>query len=358
MVWGLLAGVMMLTSVVAQGPPDLGSVTKPVDQLAGQVLPPALNTLYNATGQNLTREDVRISVNLNFTKGDVNVGGLLVGSGKAEIGAKIHARVELRVISSERIRALLFGENAYNVSSENSSAFSELYIPAEAFRASLTAETAAAFQKAEEAALHDYLAKAVPELDILSLEFAWHNVTPFLAVTDLSLTEPPIVVELDLVLQYIRVESIPSLVNGYFASKADPSHDAKKAEIDRLKRDNGDALRARDFFAAAAYTQLMNLSMQPGWTLDLRMHLPQGYSFTYFNDAVEKHGTRGAELKVDALTSDAAVQKVFLASITQKKAVAFALFVALWVVGWVAAIPGRFLYVRYRVPRLVGPGKP
>ena len=111
-------------------------------------------------------------------------------------------------------------------------------------------------------------------------------------------------------------------------------------------------LRSRDFFAAAAYTQLLNLSMQPGWSLDLRMHLPRGYSFTYFNDEVEREGSRGAVLHVDALEASEDVHKVFLASITHRKMVAFALLAALWGVGLVAAFPLRFLYGRYRLPRM------
>ena len=108
----------------------------------------------------------------------------------------------------------------------------------------------------------------------------------------------------------------------------------------------------RDFFAAAAYTQLLNLSMQPGWSLDITLALPQGYSFTYFNDQVERVSDRKASLHVDASSSDEEVGKVFLAAITHRRLVALVLFGALWVVGLLAAFPVRFVYGRQRVLRL------
>lgn len=351
----LAAALLVATVVPALGQaPDLGPVAGPVNDLLGQVVPPLLNTTYATLGQNITREDVRMTLDLNFSKGDVNFFGLLLGSGKAEVQAKIHARLEMRVISSDRIRAAIEGENAYNVSAENATFLSEVFLPAEVFRATLTAEAIAAFQSDQESALADYLGNTVPELDILGLEFGWSNVHPQQALTDLSLTEPPIVVELDLVVQYIRVESIRSLLQAYFDTQQnpDPEKESRKEYVERIKDENGTPLRSRDFFAAAAYTQLLNLSMQPGWSLDIALHLPKGYSFTYFNDEVERDGERGAKLHVDALTASEEVHKVFLASITHRKMVAFALLVALWAVGLMAAFPLRFLYGRYRLPRM------
>lgn len=343
----LLAVTCFLGATAAQGP-NLGPLTGPLDPILGQVVPPALAALYNATGQNITREDVRITLDMNFTKGDLRVGGLLIGAGTAEIQAHIQGRLEMRVISSERVRAAIEGDNAYNMSAENATFLSEVFLPAEAFRATATAEVIAAFQKDQEASLHDYLANAMPEMDILKLEFAWSNIHPQQAATDLSLTEPPIVLELDLILQYVRIESIPSLIDAYFDRDQEKA-DAKKARVDQIKEDNSDPVRSRDFFAAAAYTQLLNLSMQPGWTLDVAMHLPRGYSFTYFNEKVERQSDRDASFRVDGSDSDTELKEVYLASITHRQFVAAALFACMWAVGIVAALPVRFVYGRKRV---------
>ncbi len=347
--------VFLLPWSAAQAPfpPDLGAAGQVANDVAGAVVPPALAAVYNATGQNLTREDIRITVDVNFTKGDVNLFGFLVGSGRAEVQARIHARLEMRVLSADRIRALIEGENGFNVSAENATFLTEVYLPADLFRASLTTEVAAAFQKSEEAALADYLTRTVPEMDVLALELAWENIHPFEIFTDTDLAEPPIVVELDLVVQYIRIESVRSLLSGYLESKrSETAEDRGKDEyVERLKAENGDPLRSRDFFAAAAYTQLLNLSMQPGWSLDLDLRVPQGYSFTYTNSEVEKEDERHIALHVDALDADAEKQEVFLASITHKRAVALTLFGALWAVGLVVAFPFRFLYIRRRLER-------
>lgn len=358
-----LAGLALLAFLVgplagAQAPPDLGPYLEPVDEALGQVVPPALNATYGALGQNITREDVRMTLDVNLTKGDVNLLGLTLGAGKAEIQAAVHGRLEMRVISSDRVRAAVQGENAYNVSAENATFLSQAYLPAETFRASLAAEAIAAFQRAEEDALAVYLRETLPEMDVLALDFTWSNVSPTQSFGDASLTEPPIVVELDLVVQYLRVESVRSLLEGYLQGKHDHAKQSKKAYIENLKEDNGQPLRERDFFAAAAYTQLLNLSMQPGWSLDVDMSLPEGYSFTYFNEEVESPDERHASLHVDALAADGEVDKVFLASVTHRKMVAFALLLSLWVTGLVVALPLRFLYARYRLTRLpAAPGK-
>ncbi|MFA5944966.1 MAG: hypothetical protein WC876_10940, partial [Candidatus Thermoplasmatota archaeon] len=158
--------------------------------------------------------------------------------------------------------------------------------------------------------------------------------------------------------QYLRIESIPSLLEAYLDSKADHSDDSRKEYIKRMKNENGTPLVERDFFGAAAYTQLLNLSMQPGWSLDIMLHLPRGYSFTYFNEEVESDGERSATLRIgadDEMQPSAlgeGDQKVFLASVTHRKMVAFALLVALWAGGLVVAFPVRFLYGRYRLPRM------
>ncbi|MEA3137101.1 MAG: hypothetical protein QOJ26_1136 [Thermoplasmata archaeon] len=355
----LLGVAVLVLSAVSQAQvPDLGPVVKPVDQALGQVVPPVLNATYTALGQNITREDVRMWLWVNLTKGDVNFLGLTLGAGRAEVQAAMHGRLEMRVISSDRIRAAAQGENAYNVSAENATFLSTVYLPAEVFRATLAAETIAAFQRSEEDALAAYLREVVPEMDILALDFTWSNVSPTMVADDASLTEPPIVLELDLVVQYLRIESVPSLLNEYFDSKHDPEKAGKKAYIKQMKHDNGTPLQERDFFGAAAYTQLLNLSMQPGWSLDILLHLPRGYSFTYFNEEVESDGDRSAKLHIGGddraapAAADGGVHKVFLASITHRKMVAFALLVALWGAGLFVAMPMRFLYARYRLPRM------
>jgi hypothetical protein len=347
MVAVLFAG-LLLPPAVAQPKPDAGPVMRILNKEAGQALPPAMRTLYSLAGQNISREDVRLFMDLDFTKGDVNALGLLIGSGKAEIQAHLHLRGELRVISSDRIRAALQGENAYNISADNATVLSQAYIPADVFRASLAAETVALFQHAEEQALAQYLARSVPEMDVLSVQIAWSNVTPVKALTDTDLKEPPIVIDLDLIVQYIRIESLQSLLGSYMGSK-----DAGTDEYtSHLKEQHGAPPRERDFLGAAAYTQMLNLSMQPGWSLDARLHVPRGYSFTYFNEPVLKKDRRSAAFEVDASTKDAQVQNVFLASITHRRAVALALFVALWATALIVGFPLRFAYSRYRLSKL------
>lgn len=335
---------------LAMAQPDLSPVIEPIDQLIGDQVPPTVGAVYEATGQNITREDVRLAIDVNITKGGVGVLGLLLGSGKAELEATIQIRGELRVISSDRIRAAIEGENAYNISAQNTTFLTELYLPAEVFRATLAAEVIAAFQEEQERALRDYVARMVPELEILRLDITWDNIHPYDALSDLSLTEPPIVVELDAAVRYLRVESVPSLLDVYL-SGADEPESAEDRYVQRLKAENSDPLRARDFFGAAAFSQLLNLSMQPGWVLDVDVALPRGYSIEYASQAITLHDPRHASISVDALEEDADVQEVLVFSLTHRKAVATALFVLMLAGVGVLNAPGRFLYARFRLPR-------
>ncbi|MGB1698004.1 MAG: hypothetical protein ACPHK8_06360, partial [Thermoplasmatota archaeon] len=311
------------------------------------VIPPTLDTVYGVLGQNITREDVRLFLDMNVTKAEVSLAGLLIGSGKAEVQASIDVRAEMRVISSDRIRAVIEGENAYNISAENATWLSELYLPAEVFRATVAAEVVAAFQKDQELALAEMLSDMVPELDVISLDIAWKNVHPFQALTDLSLTEPPIVIEAHAVVQYLRVESIASLLAAY--NDRDPGSDGKSDYTKQLKGENGDPLRTREFYSAAAYTQLLNMSMQPGWSLDVTLRVPRGFSFEYANQEVERVNSRELSFRIDENSGSAEEQTVLLASITHRRAVALALFGGLMIAGLVLHAPLGWLYGKFRI---------
>lgn len=346
----VLVLVVLLLPAAAQQPEDL---EREVDQLVGETVPPVQEGVAAATGDDLSQEDVRLYLNMSFTKGGVDLGGLLLGSGETEVQASIRFRAEMRVVSSDRVRAAAQREDAYNVSAENATALSDVYLTAEMFRATLSAEAIAAFQEEQGSALARYLEEAVPELETLKLDLRWSNTSPLQTPQDLSLTEPPLVLEIDAVVQYLRVESVPSLLSAYLERQAGPE-DPKKAYVQRLKADHGDPLRARDFFAAAAYTQLLNLSMQPGWSLDAQLELPRGYDFTYFNENVQVGADGKARFRVegDAEGPQDEAGLVVLASITHKRAVALALFATTMLAGLLVALPGRFLYHRHRLPRL------
>jgi hypothetical protein len=183
---------------------------------------------------------------------------------------------------------------------------------------------------------------------------------PTEALTDFSLTEPPIVVEIDAILRYLRVESVPSLLALYFGREDRPTS-GQEAALALVKKEAGAPLRTRDFFAAAAYTQLVNLSMQPGWSLDVTLRVPRGFTFEYFSENVEvSPDRREARFRIDGSESDTDVKEALLASLTQRRAVALALFSVMWLVALLLVVIPRGIYVRRRVPRLlhVAPGSP
>jgi hypothetical protein len=117
-----------------------------------------------------------------------------------------------------------------------------------------------------------------------------------------------------------------------------------------LKAENSDPLRARDFFAAAAFSQLLNLSMQPGWSLEINIALPRGYSIEYANEALQLDGTRKASFFLDANQAESEVQEVIVFSITHRKGVVAALFIVLVASAGLLNLLSRWAYNRYRMP--------
>jgi hypothetical protein len=349
---GAAMAILLLPVAFSQVPPVPPNPVVPLaDQVLGSVVVPVVGAAYNATGQNITREDVRLRLDMNLTKGDVGVLGLLLGSGNIEVQANIHAHAELRVISVDRVRSLVEDNTRLNVTGGNATFLEKVYLPAEVFRASLSAEALAAFQREEENMLANLLQRTVPDLTILGLRLVWSHTSPGEVLGDTSLTEPPITVDLYLVVQYLRVESIPSLFAEYTGSSHAAGNDTKARYLSELKDNHTAPRSARDFLAAAAYDQLLNLTMRPGWSLDVNMSLPRGYEFTYFNQGVDQRSRHDVHFRLDASRSNADVQDVLVASITQPRAVIAGLFAAMWVVGLIVALPARGAYAWLRLNR-------
>ncbi len=348
--------LLFIPLVAAQSVPidpaieELDPVVEEADKLVGDEVPPALDAAYDAAGQNITREDVRIRFDLNITKGKIGVLDMVLGGGKAIVEAQVQVRVEMRVISTERVRAAIQGDNPFAAQTENATFLSKMYLPAEVFRATLAAEVIASFQEEQEVALEAWLRAMIPELEVDGVEVAWFNTSPLAATTDGSLKEPPIIMTMEATVRYEREESLVGLLSHYMETRDEPDS-PKRKYLKELKEENSDPLRARDFFAAAAYSQLLNISMQPGWSLDVWVNLPPGYSIEYANHEVDVDGKRTATFTLDGGTSDQPVRDVFVVSLTHRRGVMTVLLAAMVVVGGVLAAPGHFLYGR-RIRRL------
>jgi len=344
--------LFLLPLGLAQPPPadpDLGPVVDVIDDAAGDNIPTILELIEGQTGEELDREDIRVGMDMEFTKGEVNLLGFLVGSARTEITAHLEARIEIRVVSSDRIRALVEGENPYNATAENTTFLSTIYIPADVFRASFSGSVIDNFKADQEDALEIYFRRTFPELQMSDLGISWSNIRAQDVIADEDIFEPPIIADVEMTLNYLRVDSIDSLVASYFDARQEPG--PRRQYIADLKKDAGDPLRSRDFFSAAAYSQLVNLTAQPGWAIDIDFQLPRGYEFTYFNEEVSDVTPRTASIHLDALDQDGDAHRVYLASITHKRGVAATLFVVMWAVGLLLATPGRLLYSR-RLRRL------
>ncbi len=245
-------------------------------------------------GQNLTREDVRVRVDMEFRKIDLDLIGAIFGGGTFEAQARIGLTLDLRAISFDRIKPILEERAGMNITLplERTS----LYITADEMRTLLAGEALRAFQDEQEAATRNLIESSFPDLTVLSTRFTWTNTTPAINMQgDVErggiplLTEPPMTLDATVELQFIHVESLVGILDGYRARKAalarDPSldaaEDAQKAELERLRAENEGPIFDRSAFSILGITQLLVLEMDPGWDLDVAMRLPQGYTFEY-----------------------------------------------------------------------------
>ncbi|MDD5502678.1 MAG: hypothetical protein PHH26_04345, partial [Candidatus Thermoplasmatota archaeon] len=179
-----------------------------------QVLWPATNL----TGYNFTREDLNISVIMNFADIDVDVPAMIFGYGKLRADVDIDLRLELRVISFAMIMSLLSssGGNATqnNSDAQNASMWSGLYIPADAFRATLTGDLLSLFVAEEEKMVKKWLESSLPDATIISISLEWDNasITTLATSPDLDPREPPLVILGTASIRYVMYLSVPQML--------------------------------------------------------------------------------------------------------------------------------------------------
>lgn len=314
-------------------------------------------------GENLTREDVSLALDLDFRTLDFDLVGMVFGGGTLEANARLAAKLELRAISVSRIEELLAErtQGAVNLSTLGVNA-SRQVIAADEFRSLLAGEALAAFEDEQESLVRAIVQDSFPDLTILSAEFEWSQTDPLVNTQgDLDrqfprLTEPPIVLDAVVELQVLRRESLAALLldalreeaaeegfapgGGGGAIEDDEAPDPREELIERLRAENEGAFYERSAFSRLGITQLLVLRMEPGWDLDMTMRLPKGYTFEYASaDVAVAPDLGGARTAVYARDSGEPVPNPVAISISNRYLVTVALLATVLLAGALLRLP-------------------
>lgn len=366
----VLVAILLAPAVAAQVPvatpplPELPIVGDPT-----QPYPAAVHVGEFAAGTNLTREDVRVSLDLDFRSLDFQAVGVVFGGGDFRAQGRLSAHLEFRAINvstlSNAAGAPLGGLNG---------TLGRTVLTAGEFRSSLSAAAIAAFQRQQQDALAAFVGSTFPDATVLAARFAWSNVSPsdnppptFPRVpsnpadpTQLrspvpDSREPPVTLDTVLDVQYLKRESLLDLVEDLLdRDHLSPLEKARKEQRDRLLEEirgrSAGALYERSAFDVLGITQLIVIEMPPGWDLALTLHLPKGYTYEYASPDVTLDGARGSASTVTL--ADSSLQPVknpVAVSLSNRYLVAVALLCAVLLAGALLRFPA--MLVANRVGR-------
>ncbi|HVM44720.1 MAG TPA: hypothetical protein VM582_02200, partial [Candidatus Thermoplasmatota archaeon] len=163
---------LALPLVAAQLPPT------PLDPLVAAADQTRSRAREAALGAELAREDVDVSLDMEFRDVDFDTINVIFGGGRFVATARVTARIDMYVLSATRVQALVEGTVPGSGNVTGLAGAEGRFIPADAFRASLAGEAVAAFQAEQEERLARFLVETIPNVTVLSTSFRWANISP------------------------------------------------------------------------------------------------------------------------------------------------------------------------------------
>lgn len=359
---------LVIAAILALGP--LVSPLAGPAEIADEDLPGGLTPLAslrenasNLWEENISHEDVRILLDMDFRTLDFDAVGVVFGGGTFEAQARLTAYLELRSLALYRVN------DAINASSEGNLNLSRLYmggdlnstfITADELRTALAGEGLAVFQEQQQDAAEAFIMDAFPDMTVLSSRVAWSDVNPMdnakgdADAADIHLLEPPIALRVVFDLQYLRRESLADLIDSPEDEGPDPE-DPEEKLLEELKSKQQAAFYERSAFSVLGLTQLLNLGMSPGWDLVLRLTLPQGYTFEDVSPDVRVEDRHRTAL-VFTLAGDAEgdVHNPVFVAISNRYLVSVSLLAVVVLLGVILRFPVTLAWGRARAWRRAG----
>lgn len=364
---GLAVLVVVFVSSTAPAQPvdpdTVGKVVGPyLDQAVGLVLPPS----ENESAQDLHSEDIRVAVVLDVVSIDYQVVGILFGGGKIAADAVCDLRLEFRGVSAERLDAAIQS----GTGDVNASLQSMFGVPSD--RLALTAEEVrvlgagallAYFQAYEARKAQTFLQETLPGLTILDMALEWSNTLPASYVTGAEppgvpafdptqplslastfgvppLREPPLVLDAQARLNYLTRISLAEMLKPEGNATAEQEKEAERDLKRRLQEEQGDRFVDRSAFNLLGFGQVLNVSVPPGWRVDVGVNVPKGYTVEGATDELVVAGdSRGAALALDGLARTEAANPVALATLSNRFLVTTVVLGAVLLFGFALRLP-------------------
>lgn len=282
----------------------------PLDAILANATGQALTAVYKTTGNNLTREDVRIGLLIDFRDLDFDMLGITFGGGRLMAQARVTGHLELRILSVDRITKAIQSAAGDNVNLSQVGLGGQ-YLTANEFRATLATEAIAAFEAGEQREVERMITKMLPDITVLATTFEWSGTDPMpvlgspqLQPTDprrpvqADLVGPPIVLDVTVDVQYLKRDSLYAIVSRGIEKAMDRTDAERQKELEekdaiaRLKAENEGAFYERSAFSTMGLTQLISPEMPPGWDLQTHVKLPLGYTIEYASPDVDVGDSR------------------------------------------------------------------
>lgn len=301
----LLAVLLATAPVLAQ--PDTGLISDP----ANQALEEGTAAAENGTGEDLTSEEIDLSLELDVVNAEFDVVGILFGGGKVQTDVEAHASLAFYAANVSRAETAL----AQATGDENATLEKTLGIhtnrtvmTADAIRSAGGGLLLEAFQSVQEDAAEDYVQDALPQVTVLYTSFSWSNTEPGQDVEDEGEIEdeedvdagdprePPIVLDATMTLRFLDRIALGDLLQ---SNAEDEDEDAQTLvaagqEPNETETDPEEVIRAnhqpplldRDAFQVLGIDQVLDLDLPPGWRLNLTLTVPEGYTIEGTSDAL------------------------------------------------------------------------
>lgn len=361
--------LLMLAAPVAPGlapapglPAASGGGAGPLDFLTGPLVENATRLAYAATGDNITREDVRVLLRMDFRTLDFDTVGVIFGGGDFEAQARLHAHLEFRALSIRHLEGALerAGVEKGEVQNVTGVNLSRQFLTADQFRAALVGEALAAFEAEQEEKAAGFLQETFPDLTVLSTRFAWTNTSPETSLVgdgpgQVRLKDPPIALDVVLDVQYLKRTSLMGILDAFLEKKAEETEADRQAEeaedalLDRLKSENEGAFYERSAFSLLGLTQLIVLEIDPGWDLEIVLSLPEGYTYEYASpDVTLDPDQRSARTLTFARTAEGPVANPVAVSLSNRFMVSVALLATMLMTGALLRFPTLLVATRLR----------
>jgi hypothetical protein len=221
------------------------------------------------------------------TNAEFQVGAILAGGGKVQTDFSVKARLEFRAVSVARLdEAMRRSSGDRNVSLRGTLGLdtNRSVLTAEEIRMMGGGAVLSAFQDHQQAATRRLLESVLPGLDVLTVDFEWSNTAPAqrpLSAEVPKLTEPPLVLDVDIAMRYVDRVALVDIVNEYLKAQEQEEREGKTPREqlqERIKENQTLPLMERSAFIILAIDQLLAFTVEPGWRLRLTLTVPKGFT--------------------------------------------------------------------------------